>query len=246
MAHVRALLVDDNDAFRTTARGYLERAGCVELVAVATSGEEAVRLAQRYRPDLVFTDLVLPGMNGVETTRRIKDSLPHAVVVILTLYDLAEYRAGAQRAGADALVGKSEFTDKVVRDWVNKAMAQKKCVVLVVDDSLTIRRMVMHALRHLASEFGEATTGLEAIEQLTLHNYDAVMLDLNMPDMHGLEVLRFLRGTEHYRNLPVVVLTTRGDDDTRSQALRAGASAYLTKPFTPADLQEALQGVLAP
>jgi two-component system chemotaxis response regulator CheY len=57
-----------------------------------------------------------------------------------------------------------------------------------------------------------------------------------MPDMHGLEVLRFVRSHDRYRDLPVIVLTTRGDSISREAALAAGASAYLTKPFTPSVL----------
>ena len=61
----------------------------------------------------------------------------------------------------------------------------------------------------------------------------AVVLDLNMPDMHGLDVLRFLRSHDEYRSLPVMILTTRGDATSRDAALEAGASAYMTKPFSP-------------
>ncbi len=111
--------------------------------------------------------------------------------------------------------------------------------ILIVDDSSTMRRMVMVSLRQLSPvNFTEATTGLEAIERVTLAPMDLVILDMNMPDMHGLEVLSFLRRYSSYSNIPVIVLTTRGDDDSRVAALEAGASVYLTKPFEPASLVE--------
>jgi two-component system, chemotaxis family, chemotaxis protein CheY len=73
-----------------------------------------------------------------------------------------------------------------------------------------------------------------------------MILDLTMPDMHGLEVLGFVRSHQQYRNLPVVVLTTRGDEAGRVAALDAGATAFMTKPFSPALLasrtRELLQG----
>ncbi|HZB24755.1 MAG TPA: response regulator, partial [Vicinamibacterales bacterium] len=62
--------------------------------------------------------------------------------------------------------------------------------------------------------------------------------DLNMPDMHGLEVLQFVRRHPAYRSLPVIVLTTRGDEASREAALAAGANVYLTKPFLPQVLAE--------
>ncbi len=109
--------------------------------------------------------------------------------------------------------------------------------ILVVDDSATMRRMIVAALRDVGEVgFHQAASGLEAIERLALAPVDLVVLDLNMPDVHGLEVLRFVRGHERFRALPVVVLTTRGDDESREAALGAGATLYLTKPFAPATL----------
>ena len=109
--------------------------------------------------------------------------------------------------------------------------------VLIVDDSATIRRMVRAALQAIAdTQFVEAETGLEAIERLAFAPVRLIVLDLNMPDMHGLEVLRFVRAHAAYREIPVLVLTTRQDEESRQAALTAGATAYLTKPFAPATL----------
>jgi two-component system chemotaxis response regulator CheY len=65
-----------------------------------------------------------------------------------------------------------------------------------------------------------------------------------MPDMHGFDVLRFVRAHDRFRGLPVVVLTTRGDDASRQIALQAGASAFLTKPFTPDVLLSMVRGLI--
>ena len=117
--------------------------------------------------------------------------------------------------------------------------------ILVVDDSPTIRRMVKVALTDVApGVFVEASTGLEAIEQLTLQQIALVVLDLNMPDMHGLEVLTFMRRHPMYRSLPVIVLTTRGDESSREAAMAAGATLYLTKPFSPSALADHARGLL--
>jgi two-component system chemotaxis response regulator CheY len=117
--------------------------------------------------------------------------------------------------------------------------------ILIVDDSPTMRRMIMASLRGLGDvEFDQAASGLEAIERLALSPVDLMVLDLNMPDVHGLEVLRFVRGHERFRALPVVVLTTRGDDESRDAALREGASRYMTKPFAPTTLVPEIRELL--
>jgi two-component system chemotaxis response regulator CheY len=121
---------------------------------------------------------------------------------------------------------------------VNVRRVPMKCIV-IVDDSPTIRRMVRASLTGIRdARFIEAASGLEAIEQLTLAPIGLMVLDLNMPDMHGVEVLRFVRRHPAHRALPVIVLTTRGDEESRRTAMDAGATLYLTKPFLPQVLAE--------
>lgn len=116
--------------------------------------------------------------------------------------------------------------------------------ILIVDDSQTIRRMVKSALTPLAMPFVEAASGLEAIEQLAVGDIKLMVLDLNMPDMHGIEVLGFVRSHQKFHHLPVIVLTTRDDQGSRTAAIQAGATMYLTKPFTPKALLDEARSVL--
>ena len=116
--------------------------------------------------------------------------------------------------------------------------------VLIVDDSPTIRKMVRASLQDLGADFIEAATGLEAIEQLAVTRVQLIVLDLNMPDMHGIDVLKFVRRNPQYGTLPIVVLTTRGDETSRQTAKAAGASSYMTKPFAPQALAQAVRGLL--
>jgi len=106
--------------------------------------------------------------------------------------------------------------------------------ILVVDDSKVMREMVIACLRQREGlSFSQAGSGLEAIERLSLQPFDAVVLDLNMPDIGGLEVIEFVRGQDKLKALPILVLTTRGDESSRSRVLQAGATNYMTKPFAP-------------
>lgn len=117
--------------------------------------------------------------------------------------------------------------------------------ILVVDDSPTIRRMVIVSLRSLSEvRLTEASNGLEALERLALEYVDLMILDLNMPDIHGFDVLRFIRDHQQYRNLPLIILTTRGDLESRVTALASGASRYLTKPFDPQVLATTVRELL--
>jgi two-component system, chemotaxis family, chemotaxis protein CheY len=117
--------------------------------------------------------------------------------------------------------------------------------VLVVDDSPTMRRMVITSLGALQRiKSTQAGSGLEALERLAIEPVDLVVLDLNMPDMHGMEVIDFVRSHKAYREIPIVVLTTKGEETSRSQALAAGANRYLTKPFDPRQLADVVGSLL--
>jgi two-component system chemotaxis response regulator CheY len=116
--------------------------------------------------------------------------------------------------------------------------------ILIVDDSPTIRRMVRASLAPLGQDLIEAASGLEAIEQLAVGSIQLMVLDLNMPDMHGLEVLGFVRANQKFQQVPVIVLTTRDDETSRKAAMLAGATQYLTKPFTPQALLTAARAAI--
>jgi two-component system, chemotaxis family, chemotaxis protein CheY len=118
--------------------------------------------------------------------------------------------------------------------------------ILIVDDSRTMRRMVAQSLSSIGlSKIEEAASGLEAIEKLVFGPVSLMVLDLNMPEIHGIEVLKFVRSRPAYQSMPVVVLTTRGDQTSQEEALAAGANLYLTKPFSPNELQTRVMELLA-
>jgi two-component system chemotaxis response regulator CheY len=117
--------------------------------------------------------------------------------------------------------------------------------ILVVDDSKVMREMVIACLRARDGlAFTQASSGLEAIERLSLQPFDLVVLDLNMPDIGGIEVLEFVRAQDHLRSLPILVLTSRGDETSRGRALEAGADRYMTKPFGPDEIAGEVEALL--
>lgn len=118
--------------------------------------------------------------------------------------------------------------------------------VLVVDDSKVMRDMIVACLRpHGSLSFTQAASGLEAIEKLSLKPYQLLVLDLNMPDIGGIEVVEFVRGQESLRSLPIIIVTTRGDEASRKRALDTGATRFMTKPFTPEALLSEVRTVLS-
>jgi two-component system chemotaxis response regulator CheY len=118
--------------------------------------------------------------------------------------------------------------------------------ILVVDDSKVMREMIIACLRaEPGLVFTHAASGLEAIEKLSLKPFQLVVLDLNMPDIGGIEVAEFIRGQDRLKALPIIIVTTRGDDASKKRAIEAGASRFMTKPFTPEAILGEVRGLLA-
>ena len=111
--------------------------------------------------------------------------------------------------------------------------------LLVVDDSSVIRKVIRAAADVLKMETEEARDGEEALELLAKHykEIDLVLLDWNMPEMSGYDVLVEIKGNEKYRDIPVMMVTTEGQRSSIVAAVRAGADNYLTKPFTVEELE---------
>jgi two-component system chemotaxis response regulator CheY len=121
---------------------------------------------------------------------------------------------------------------------------ERRVVVLIVDDSLTIRQEVRTALGAARYEVREAADGVEALERLAgAHGVDVVVCDVNMPRMTGLELLASLR--ESGIAVPVVMLTTEGQPELIQEARSHGAKGWMVKPFKPELLVKAIDRLAA-
>ncbi len=111
-------------------------------------------------------------------------------------------------------------------------------VILLVDDSATVRRMMEWALKPGGFRMLQAVDGIHALEILAAQKVDLAIVDLNMPRMDGIELIRSIRADEKLKQLPIILLTTESREQDRAEGLKAGANLYLTKPSAPALLLE--------
>lgn len=120
------LLVEDNSGFRQTLADTLRKHFAAMNIEEVDNGEDALTKVENRYPDMIFMDINLPGENGLEATRKIKRKNEHALIVVLTSYDIPEYRQQAFRNGADYFISKED--DSCLRDIiarVEKAVADK-------------------------------------------------------------------------------------------------------------------------
>ena len=133
---ITVMIVDDHEMVRRGACSYLEAQPDISVVAQAGSGEEAVRLAQEFIPDVVLMDLVMPGMDGVDATRKVKDVSPRTQIIILTSFHQDEYIFPALQAGAISFLLKdvkaTELVEAIRRAARGEATLHPKVAARVI------------------------------------------------------------------------------------------------------------------
>lgn len=109
--------------------------------------------------------------------------------------------------------------------------------ILIVDDSRTMRQLLSFAAKRIPdSKIIEATDGADALKKLSTEKIDIILADVNMPIMDGYELVSHIRKHKLYKNIPVIMITTRGAKEDEQKALTIGANAYLTKPVQAPEL----------
>ena len=122
-------------------------------------------------------------------------------------------------------------------------MAQLK--FLIVDDSVTMRRIVVNTLKTIGfDQVVEASDGKDALAKLLTEGADFVITDWNMPEMNGLELAKAIRANPQFENLPVLMVTTRGNKEDVIEAMKVLVNNYIIKPFTPQGLKEKIDQIL--
>ncbi len=119
--------------------------------------------------------------------------------------------------------------------------------ILVVDDSATMRQLIGLTLKKVKGcQVVEAPNGLDAVARLGSGSFDLIITDIKMPEMDGLELVRHVRGPLGRPELPIIIVTTKGEEGMRDAGLQAGANAYLTKPLSGAQLVDLVERLTAP
>ena len=117
--------------------------------------------------------------------------------------------------------------------------------ILIVEDSPTMRQLLVFALRRLKNvDIVEAQDGMDGLRKVTSDHFDLAFVDINMPVMDGLKLIRLIRSEDSLQKIPICVITTEGAEEDRERALALGADEYLTKPIQANRVLEVARGLL--
>ncbi len=172
------------------------------------------------------THLQRPGIMGTAT-----DGLSH-VLLLVDLHGLLMHSGPVKHAPGQ---------EELQREG---SLPQKRWTVLIADDSVYIRQSVLQVLTHAGYDVLEARDGLEALERLLSSSIDVLLLDIEMPNLNGYELLNIIRANPQFARLKVIMLTSRSSEKHRHHAQELGSHAYLTKPCPQDVLLATIQSVL--
>ncbi len=119
--------------------------------------------------------------------------------------------------------------------------------ILIVDDSLPMRAVIKRTFKsagYASSEYHDAANGKEALKVMENGWIDIVITDYNMPVMNGLELIRSIKNQDLFKDIPVVVVSTEGNEAKIKEFMDSGAAGYITKPFTPESIRDLINNIL--
>ena len=260
---LRTLVVDDNSTSREILQGMLESFSFE--VTLAASGEEGLAEFEKAAPgrgyDLVVMDWKMPGIDGIETARRIKtlaglSRMPR--IILVTAYGREEIMRQAEKMGLDGFLIKP-VSPSVMFDTIMQAFGQEAprelrtdtekeleeaaaetlagANVLLVEDNEINQQVAMEILSGAGIRVTVANNGQEALDRVRATSYDAVLMDVQMPVMDGYTATRKIRELEAQRpparRLPIIAMTAHAMSGDHEQSIAAGMNDHITKPIDP-------------
>ena len=225
MEKTNILVVDDLRSIRLTLGGILEDEG--HKVVTAENGYQAIEAVRETHFDVIFMDIKMPGINGVQTFREVKKIDPEAAVIMMTAYSVEDLVKEALEEGAYTIAYKPFDIDSIIA--IIQELLHEKTLILVVDDQFSDREMLKGALEDKGYRVATARDGAEAIEMVKSRHYDIIFLDVRLPDMSGVETFEQVKKIDSQAT--VIMMTCYSEEELVERAISQGAYTCIYKPF---------------
>jgi signal transduction histidine kinase/DNA-binding response OmpR family regulator len=254
----RVLIVDDHTTNRDILKTQLENWKLQPILA--SSGLEALQLLDTIlQPDLIITDAQMPDLNGIVLTQTIKEKYPQVPVILLS--SVGDEHARKHSKLFSYILNKPVKQDDLSRyvfnslNLINKAVTDEKTTkgrlnpdfalqnplsILIAEDNKINQNVIMHVLGKLGYKPQIAENGLEAVAACRKNSYDLILMDMQMPEMDGIEATLVIRKTLGQQPV-IIALTANTMKGDREDCLLAGMNDYLSKPVKTDDLMDKLR-----
>jgi FixJ family two-component response regulator len=236
-------IVDDDASVLRTSTLLIESFGF--RAAGFESAELFLRSGELHETSCLIVDVRMPGMSGLQLQSKLAALDCKVPIIFITAYDDKASRMRALQAGAVAFLGKP-FSDEILLQTIRSALqgqlGVRKNLISLVDDDESIRRtttLLIESFGFHAAAFESAESFLKSGQ---LHETSCLIIDIQMPGMNGLQLQSQLAAAGY--KVPVVFITAYDKEESRQQALQAGAVAFLSKPFNDGLLLQTIRAAL--
>ena len=244
----KILVVEDSELIRQVIVRELRQAGYT--VFQGRDGEEALSLARKEKPDLITLDIIMPGISGYETCKRLRDDpiTMDTPVIMVTSCDSPEERTKGFEAGAVEYFVKpfaAEQLANFIKVLFETRKTRRKETAVVIEDTKTTLAIIKHILKKQGIKVITAENGKEGLEKIKKFAPDIIVCDIFMPVMDGFQVCHEVKTSPFTRQIPVILLTSSGKKEDTLKGLALGASDYIVKPFDEDELLGRVNNLLA-
>ncbi|VAW85238.1 hypothetical protein MNBD_GAMMA16-771, partial [hydrothermal vent metagenome] len=242
----KVLYAEDHEDNRNLVRNIIEKMGAD--ITLACDGREALDLCKNTHFDLIFTDIRMPQIDGVELAEILLKKNPNLAIVAITATLIDSELRKFKQAGFKNILKKPinrHDIYNVMEEYLGKRTTTKDSTkpirVLLAEDNLNNQEIIKLYLKKIGCETTVVNDGLKAVSYALLEKYDLILMDMRMPNLSGMEAVRILR-TRGYNKL---IYSLSADDSERAiqECLDAGCDGCISKPIVMNDLQAAIQSL---
>lgn len=236
------LLVDDNLSQCKTMAFILQRKGY--RVTMAQDGPEAIALVEKNPYDIIFMDIKMPIMNGVEAYKRIKKIRPEAKVMMMTAYAVEDLVQEALQEGAYGIIYKPLDIEKVLNVILKARENKQGALILVVDDDPGTCTSLKNILKKKGFRVGTANTGEDAIKATQGEHFDIIFIDMRLPTLNGLETYLAIKKINPGAVAVMMTAYHQEMSELVEQAIHNNAYSCLHKPLDMSTMLNLISEIL--
>ena len=243
------VVADDDELVRDLLKQSLSSMSCT--IVEATQGREVLEIIQKIKtentplPDLIILDVNMPGMSGFEVLKQLKSETDSRTVPVIMLTRQAEDEhviEGISSGAIDYIT--KPFAMAELAGRISATLKRHSTKILVADDDGLIRDLLYKKFTRMGYSVLSADNGNDALKTMSAMRPDIAVLDIMMPGMDGLSVLRQAKDDPALTEIPVVMLTAKGQQENVLKGLETGAHDYISKPFDVDEVVARVSGIL--
>lgn len=239
---IKLLVVDDEPGICDILKRIFSPIGFTVLTA--TDGKAALSVVTKEKPKVVLLDIKMLGMSGLEVLKEIKRIDKTIKVIMVTVMDDDKTKSEAKKLGADEFITKPFISDQIEEIVMREIAEIIKPKILVVDDEAdVVERLANIILRSINCFVEKASDGKEALEKLKNYTFDLVLLDIKMPGLSGIDVIK--EAVKFVPQTKILAISGYDSREVADEALKAGAVDFLPKPLTKEAIELKLKQILS-